>query len=330
MKVSVVIPVYNKGPYLRECLDSVFAQTFTDFEAIAVDDRSTDDSLAILRSYTDPRLRIVALEKNRGPAGAVRVAMDQAQGEYIIRMDADDVSLPDRFAEQVRFMDAHPSLGISGTRMAYLGRSADEHVGPVTREDCMATVFFGVPIAQPTAIYRRSVLEQNGLHFDPNWPIIGEDWIFYAKAALSTSMANLDKVLVLYRKGTQNISYGQDMVRRWSDASRVALPFFGIEATDENVALHLLTKPAFVQEPDAAVVRSFRKWLNDLRTDRSGREHLPAKAFDQLCEVAWARLFPRLCDHGLAPALEHMRLSGKWPMDKLVYLMKVRVKALLK
>ena len=72
MKASVVLPVYNKAPWLQECLDSVFTQTFTDFEVIAVDDASTDGSLGILEHVNDPRLRIIRLEKNIGPGGAAQ------------------------------------------------------------------------------------------------------------------------------------------------------------------------------------------------------------------------------------------------------------------
>ena len=92
MKVSVVIPVFNKAPYLKACLDSVFAQSFQDFEVVAVDDASTDDSLAILRSCADPRLRIMRNERNMGPGAAAQRAMDAATGEYIIRVDADDIT----------------------------------------------------------------------------------------------------------------------------------------------------------------------------------------------------------------------------------------------
>jgi glycosyltransferase involved in cell wall biosynthesis len=196
MKVSVVIPVHNKAPYLRECLDSVFAQTFSDFEVIAVDDRSTDDSLAVLRSYTDPRLQVVVQERNGGPATAVRTAMDRAKGEYIIRMDADDVAMPERFAAQVDFMDAHPDIGISGSRVVELHDPTAERSVLLDADALLAESFFTVPVFQPTAIYRRSVLVAYGLAFQPEWPRIGEDWLFYVHASAVTRFGNIDRALV--------------------------------------------------------------------------------------------------------------------------------------
>ena len=102
MRVSVVIPVYNKAAYLQECFESVFSQSYTDMEIIAVDDKSTDGSLELLRAMTDPRLRIITLDRNLGPSGCAQRGFAAATGEYIVRMDADDVMLPERVSTQTR------------------------------------------------------------------------------------------------------------------------------------------------------------------------------------------------------------------------------------
>ena len=90
MKVSVALTVYNKAPFLNEVLESIFAQSLGDYEIVAVDDKSTDESLQVLRSIRDPRLRIIALPENLGHPGATQTAFEQSRGEYIIRCDADD------------------------------------------------------------------------------------------------------------------------------------------------------------------------------------------------------------------------------------------------
>lgn len=329
MKVSVVIPVFNKAPYLRECLDSVFAQTFTGFEVIAVDDRSTDDGLAVLRSYSDPRLHVLVQERNGGPAAAVRTAMDRAQGEYIIRMDADDVALPERFAEQVAFMDAHPDIGISGSRVVELHDPKAERSVLVDPDALLAESFFTVPVYQPTAIYRRSVLVQHGLAFQPDWPRIGEDWLFYVHASAVTRFGNIDKALVRYRVGEQNISHGQDMQQRWTAVLRLGLPALGLEPTDDNIRYHLMTKPAFLGPVDRAQVRGFRQWIDRVKALQRERGRYPQQHFDARMERSWDRLFHFLPGHGAGPALEHMVLGGRWPMDRIVYLLKVRMNALL-
>ena len=127
MRVSVIIPVYNKAPFLREAVDSILNGTFTDMEVIAVDDKSTDESLAILKSITDTRMRIIELPQNLGPAGAANAGMDAATGEYIVRMDADDIALPQRFAVQVDAMRRQPELILLGSAFQYVDKNLYMH-----------------------------------------------------------------------------------------------------------------------------------------------------------------------------------------------------------
>lgn len=103
--VSVLLPVYNAGRYLREAIDSVLGQSFSDFELLVLDDGSTDDSANVIRSYSDPRLRHLPNDRNRGLIYTLNRGIELAQGTYIARMDADDVCLPERFAQQVTFLE---------------------------------------------------------------------------------------------------------------------------------------------------------------------------------------------------------------------------------
>jgi glycosyltransferase involved in cell wall biosynthesis len=118
-KISVIMSVYNGGKYLREAIESILNQTFTDFEFIIVNDGSTDNSLEIILSYTDERIRIINNEKNIGLTKSLNKALKVARGEYIARQDADDVSLPNRFEEQIKYLKKHPEVVLLGT-IAYL------------------------------------------------------------------------------------------------------------------------------------------------------------------------------------------------------------------
>lgn len=113
-RVTVVMAVYNAAPFLREAVSSVLAQTYPDFELIAVDDRSTDNSLEILESFSDPRLRILRHEANQGAALTRNDALDAARGAYIAIMDADDICEPVRLERQVAYLDQHPQIGLVG------------------------------------------------------------------------------------------------------------------------------------------------------------------------------------------------------------------------
>jgi len=104
-KISVIMSVYNGEKYLGEAIDSVLGQTFTDFDFIIVNDGSTDGSPGIIQSYRDERIRVINNEKNIGLTKSLNKAIKESGGEYIARQDADDISLPERFEEQVWFLE---------------------------------------------------------------------------------------------------------------------------------------------------------------------------------------------------------------------------------
>ncbi len=110
-KISVVMPIYNCAQYLEEALASLFIQTFSDFEILAINDGSTDGSLKILEKFSkiDNRLRIIT-QKNAGIVEALNRGINEAKSEYIARMDGDDVSFPNRFADQIKILDKNPDV----------------------------------------------------------------------------------------------------------------------------------------------------------------------------------------------------------------------------
>jgi len=114
-KISVIMSVYNGEKYLREAIDSILNQTFTDFEFIIVNDGSTDNSLEIIKSYEDERIKIINNEQNIGLTKSLNKALKQARGEYIARQDADDISFPNRFEEQVKYFVEHLEMALLGT-----------------------------------------------------------------------------------------------------------------------------------------------------------------------------------------------------------------------
>jgi glycosyltransferase involved in cell wall biosynthesis len=113
-RVSVVMAVYNAADFLHEAVASVLAQTYRDFELIAVEDASHDDSLSILQSFDDPRIRIIQHQANMGAALSRNDGLVEARGEFVAIMDADDLCAPNRFERQVAFLDANPLVGLLG------------------------------------------------------------------------------------------------------------------------------------------------------------------------------------------------------------------------
>ena len=112
------MPVYNAALYLRECMDSILAQTFRDFELLIVDDGSTDESVAVIQSYADPRIRLI--KSHHDYITSLNLLIDEARGKYIARMDADDVMLPHRLQRQWEYMEAHPETDVWAGGLEFL------------------------------------------------------------------------------------------------------------------------------------------------------------------------------------------------------------------
>ncbi len=324
MKVSVILPVHNKAPWLREAMDSILGQTYGDFDLIAVDDASTDGSDDVLRSYlTDPRLRIIDMESNLGPGLAAQRAMDEATGEYIVRMDADDVMLPDRIARQVDFMDANPGVGLSGGGAMVIG-DGSVRICPEDDARCRADLIFGVSVLQPTSILRRSVLQRSGVRYRSHWPHVAEDWLFMIELMPHTRFANLKEPLIRYRKGGQNISGRDGSYEARRRAAHLALGLFGITATDREAELLMVPGGTDRCTVDKAFVRDVHAWFARLRSYFAHDGRVDPQWVNKRIDAAWDRLFYRLADVGWGVALEHVRLGGRLRPGKLYYLCRAR------
>jgi glycosyltransferase involved in cell wall biosynthesis len=198
-KVTVLMPVYNSEKYLKEAIESILNQTFKDFEFLIIDDASTDKSVEIVSSYRDSRIRIIHNDRNLGCAESLNRGVKLAMGEYIARMDADDISLPNRLEKQVRFMEKNPDIGICGAWHESIGD--DEGAiwqTPVKHERICVELLFLSCLSHPTVIMRREPILKNGLFYDESFTLAG-DYDYWAKASKIVRLANMPEVLLKYR-----------------------------------------------------------------------------------------------------------------------------------
>ena len=204
-KVSVVMPFYNAAPFLKEAIDSMLAQTFTDFELILINDGSTDTSDDIVRSYEDSRMVYLVLEKNQGLVNALNRGLDTAAGEYIARMDADDISLPARLEKQVRFLDQNPEVGVCGTAYRYFGDQDRTESPPQNHQEAFTYLAKNSSIGHPTALIRKSVLDRHGIRYEKEY-LYAEDYAFWIKIGQHARLVSLPEPLLHYRWHAANLS----------------------------------------------------------------------------------------------------------------------------
>jgi hypothetical protein len=313
MTVTVVIPVYNKAPFLTECLSSVAAQTHPVFEVIAVDDASTDESPQILALWNDPRLKLVRLKENVGPGLAAQHAMDLASGELIVRMDADDVMDPDRISRQVAFFQAHPQIDMLGMALQLLHDNDIVRRSPVDHDHIVAQLVFGVGLYQPTMAVRRGSLVRSGLRYGAEWPFYGEDRLYQLRAVqLGLRLANLESVGVRYREGVQNTVHGRD---RWADHSalhtQVLTALGHAPPSADELMVHAYASRYFHQPPSPSSVRGFRAWSDHLDQWAADTQSLPLLPFRERLQRAWEEVYYPLADRGLSLVWAYWRCGGR-------------------
>jgi glycosyltransferase involved in cell wall biosynthesis len=217
-RVSVIMPVYNAQAYLDASVRSILAQTLSDFELICIDDGSTDASLGILRRFEreDARVRVIT-RPNTGIVGALNDGLAAARGELIARMDADDVSLPTRFAQQVDYLDAHSdvvALGAWVVEVDAYRSPLHERQTPTLHEaiDAAHMAGHGGQIAHPSVMMRAAALRSvGGYRSCCEW---AEDLDLFLRLAEVGRLANLPSVLLHYRQHSANVCFTRQKQQR--------------------------------------------------------------------------------------------------------------------
>lgn len=206
--VSVVMPVLNTEKYVAKAVESILSQNYTHFEFIIIDDGSTDNTGKILESFCDPRISIIKNKKSQGVALSLNLGLSCAKGEFIIRQDADDISLPNRIKKQLSYLVDHPDIGVLGSWFQYIDNDGNYiSKGCRNRENYQLKwdLLFTCPLAHPTTAMRKDILEEIGGY--RNYET--EDYDLWARLYEKTRFANLPEVMVLYRRhvGSKTVKY---------------------------------------------------------------------------------------------------------------------------
>ena len=264
-RITVLMPVYNAEKYLRSAIDSILAQTYRDFELLIIDDGSTDGSRDIVAGYADSRIRRVENGQNRGLIATLNRGLDLARGEYIARMDADDVSLPERFERQVDFLEAHPEIGACGT---WFEKVTERGSTTLRMPDSPGLIrlflLFDNPFLHSSMMLRRRLLEEHGLRFDPAYPH-SEDFDLWVRCSALTELVNLPEVLVRYHDHPANIShrFGREQDTAANQIRARQLRQLDITPTDKEIALHNALVE-FELDGDLEYLATARDWLSKL------------------------------------------------------------------
>lgn len=294
-KVSVVIPVYNREKYVGDAIDSILAQTFPDFELLVIDDGSTDGSVEIVRSYNDPRLRLVCNETNLGVPKARNRGIQLARGEYLAFLDSDDWAYPERFAKQVTFLDNHLDYAAVGAWIVWMdeeGRSLRRvRRKPILPDEIAAQRLFRQGIENSASMARTVVLREYGHREEYD---LSEDFDLWSRIAAKNKLATLPEVLVRCRMHESRITREQGHRRKDRRLTIYAaqLLALGVAFTDTDLERHFLLRSMRKQRftPDLAYLEWAETWLRRLQEANQRVPCYPEPAFSEMLGRFWLKV----------------------------------------
>lgn len=287
-EISVIMPVYNVEKYISIAVQSILNQTFENFELIIIDDASTDKTYNIINRFSDKRIIKLQNKSNKGIANTLNESFKLAQGEFIARMDGDDISKPDRFEKQLDFMKSNPRLIISGTCMELIS-SEGKFIGvqekKIGKEEIKLGLFFGyTSLAHPSIIIRKQLLDLFCLRYDSAFQY-AEDFDLYCRSTQYAPMDNLRESLIQYRLHNESVSQ-KFHVQQQIDAKaalylhlrRLRLPF-----TLKQFEIH--TNIAFNDETCFIRKRDILSWFNDLQKWNVLNNYFNNELFEKYCII---------------------------------------------
>jgi glycosyltransferase involved in cell wall biosynthesis len=265
-RVTVLMPAYNAGKYIAAAIQSALDQTFADFELLIVDDGSFDDTVRVIKSFDDDRIRLIRQEQG-GVSAALNTGLGHARGEYICRFDADDLCFPQRLARQVEFLDANPDYLLVGSDAEYISEDG-EHLfnfrcAGHTHEEILDKLYRFCPFIHSAVMYRKYAVLQAG-----GYSLLAhnfEDYLLWVRLVAVGRYHNLEEALIRVRinpasatidekwRGRRFNHLKQQIIRRGSITEKESAELLSIIKKQETRkikegAYHALCGKKFLQE----------------------------------------------------------------------------------
>ena len=289
--VSVVMSVYNGQTYLHEAIDSVLTQSYKNFELIIINDGSVDKSLSIIKSYTDKRIVLIDNERNKGLIYSLNKGIKISKGRYIARMDADDISLPERFKKQVEFLESHVTVGVLGCDYISFNQKNTSFIKSIyNSHEIKSFLLYTATMCHPTLMLRKQVLIDNGLMYSETATHV-EDYDLWCRLVLHTDFCNLNEVLFKYRDHANQVSRQNREVqlRNSNSIQKNYLKNLGFSYLEKNLKTHfLIASNSRIKETQSII--EIEKWLLNLIEQNTVKQIISGNEFKTVIAKIWLDL----------------------------------------
>lgn len=260
--ISVVLPVYNVAPYIKEAIDSILNQTIQDFEILVIDDCSTDNTLSVIEAIKDTRIRIIKKLKNKGLIDSLNMGFCQAKGNYIARMDGDDVSVFNRFEKQLKTLQNNPEIKACGCWLQCFEASNELIKHKECHDEIVARMLLHCSMSMGAVMMEREAIKN--YTFDINKMHV-EDYDFWARIAWNCKFYNIQEVLYYYRIHNAQVS---DVHRISQIKADIPIKLFLFKKLNYNTELYsddLIAKMLLLNDYiEVKEVKLFFDWLKEL------------------------------------------------------------------
>lgn len=199
--VSVVMPAYNASAYIKEAIESILFQTYSNLEFLIINDGSSDNTLEIIKSFTDSRIRVINNTQNRGLIYCLNHGISSSRGEYIARMDSDDIAYKNRLELQVDFLEHHAAYGLVGCGRQLFGENLKKRnqMFPSTNSEIIGYSYLANPVIHPTFLFRKTICTSYGITYNPEFMHL-EDYKFVIDCINNgIKIHNIPHILLKYR-----------------------------------------------------------------------------------------------------------------------------------
>tara|TARA_B100001287_G_scaffold72444_1_gene60079 strand:- start:11039 stop:12055 length:1017 start_codon:yes stop_codon:yes gene_type:complete len=293
---SVVMSVYNGSEFLSDAIESILQQTYKNFEFIIINDASTDNSLEIIKSYNDHRIVLIENKKNIFLAASLNKGIKASQGKYIIRMDADDISMPNRISKQVQYMENNPDIGICGTCSEIIGfnpgyskYSAENHI-------IKYKLLYECHLLHPTIIIRSDIIEKHQLYYNESYRK-NQDYELFVRAIDKTNYGNILDYLLKYRQTEHNIKREvHDQNQNVIEIQKKLFRKLGLEISEEEINLYKCINYQIYNDHPKIVSKSLNL-INKLSLNNGKTLLFEKNQFDNHL----AKLFENVCRNSTEP-----------------------------
>ena len=261
--ISVIMPVYNRAGFLPESIESILGQAWGDFEFIIVDDGSGDAGPEVIRSYRDPRIRLLVNSCNTGNYPSRNRGCRVARGRYICVMDSDDIAMPDRLERQFRYMESHPETGIAGSNCIRIPENRPSSLDLSYEAFRVGLLANSMIFFHPTLILRKAALDRFGLGYDERF-IFAADYELLTRASRLSPVVNMEEPLLQYRKHNERITTRHPRVQRFmvKQIRKRYLSVLGLRPTPAEMHIHFTLMWGGGHGLSPADVR---QWLDKIR-----------------------------------------------------------------